>query len=208
MHAFQPRLAGRGERRIERAEALADDADAMAVHVVARLKDVDHRADDAAPLVRDRQTKRGFALARTVERQRRKAAGDESLGPGVQLLLAGIEARQDDGHGRAFGAARLAQPSRHERALIRKLDALDRRVEHRRGRAVAAQHGVVRAAEFIRAVGEQVLAVVIVDRRADVGLRRGEAKARGQRLIGELSRGARPRPTTGRTTPTIGRCAA
>ena len=72
-------------------QALADDANAVAVHVVARLQDVDHRADDAAPLVRDGQAKRGFALARTVERQRRKAAGDECLGPGVQLLLADIE---------------------------------------------------------------------------------------------------------------------
>ena len=44
----------------------------------------------------------------------------------------------------------------------------------------------MRTLEFIRVVGEQVLAVVIVDRRADVGFRRGEAKARRQRLIGEL----------------------
>src|SRR5919106_650041 len=81
--AFQPRLAGRGERRIERPEALADDADAVAVDVVALLEDVDHRADDAAPLVRDRQAERGFALARTVERERREAAGGERLGPGA-----------------------------------------------------------------------------------------------------------------------------
>ena len=167
MQALSPRFAGGGERRIERAQAVPDDADARSIDVVAPLQHVDDSADRRAPFMRHRQMKRGLALAWPIERQGGDAAIDEAFGPGMELFLAGIEPGQDDRDRRPPAAARFAQPPRHRHTLVGKLDAFDRRIEMRRGRGIAAQHGIVRAAKFLRPVGEQVLAVMVADRRAN-----------------------------------------
>jgi hypothetical protein len=70
-----------------------------------------------------------FPLPRTIERERRRVAVDECRGPGVEFLLAGIEAWQDDRDRRPQHAARLAQPSGHRHSAKRKLNPLDWRNE-------------------------------------------------------------------------------
>jgi len=82
-------------------------------------------------------------------------------------------------------AARLAQPPRHRHAPVGKLDALDRRIEMRRAGGIAAQHGLVRALKFLRPIGEQVLAVVVVHRRANKRFRRGPAVALRFRFLAQ-----------------------
>ena len=129
--------------------------------------------------------KRGLALARPVERESGEAAIHEALGPGMQLFLAGIEPRQDDRDRRPRHAARLAQPTRHRHVPVGKFDALDRRIEMRRAGGIAAQHGLVGALKFLRPIGEQVLAVVVVHRGTNERFRRSPAVALGFRFLAQ-----------------------
>ncbi len=103
----------------------------------------------------------------------------------MQLFLCGIEAGQDDGDFRPGDTRGPAQVGGHRDAFEWNFEALHGRYDMRSGRQIAAQHALVRLAKLLRIFTEQVLAIVVIDRGANIRLARGDEALLCDRLVAE-----------------------
>ena len=88
----------------------------------------------------------------------------------MQLLLTRVEAGQNDRDGRTRRMRRPPQIAGQLRAAKRNSDALNRRIGHCRRGLITGQHAPMRRKVLRRIVGKQMFGVVIVNRRAQIGL--------------------------------------
>src|SRR5208337_4652758 len=98
--SLDARLERGGKRRIEGAETLTYHGNIAAIDVGTSLQHIDDGTDHLAPLGGNGELEGGLSLAGTIERKRCQPSPHKGIAPSMQLLLAGVEPRQNDSHRR------------------------------------------------------------------------------------------------------------